>query len=70
MSIRKGTSVKWKWGDGYGTGKVEEIFHQDVERTIKKNKVKRQASEKEPAYLITQENGDQVLKSCTEVTPA
>lgn len=65
-----GTRVKWKWGNGHGYGEVQERFTDDVERTIKGNTVKREASGDEPAYLIEQEDGDQVLKSHSEVQKA
>jgi hypothetical protein len=67
---RKGTHVTWKWGNGTGNGKVAESFTDDVERTIKGEKIKRTASEKEPAYLIEQEDGGRVLKSHSELSKA
>lgn len=66
-SYNKGSKVKWKWGDGWGHGKVAEQFTDDVSKTIKGNEVTRKASSDEPAYLIEQEDGDQVLKSHSEV---
>jgi hypothetical protein len=62
-----GTQVAWKWGDATARGKIAEIFTEDVERTIKGAKVKRKADDKEPAYLIEQEDGDRVLKSHSEL---
>lgn len=64
-----GTSVKWKWGSGWGRGKVEESFTSKVTRQIKGNEVTRNASADEPAYLIEQEDGDRVLKSHSEIEP-
>ena len=64
---RQGTKVKWKWGSGYGHGKVSESFTEKVTRTISGNEVTREASSDEPAYMIEQEDGDRVLKSHTEV---
>ena len=66
----KGDSVSWKWGNGTGMGKVKQRFTSDVERTIKGSKVKREASKDEPAYLIEQEDGDEVLKSGSELKAA
>ncbi len=66
----KGTKVEWDWGNGTGTGKITEVFTDDVERQIDKNKVKRKASNDEPAYMIEQEDGDRVLKSHSEVRKA
>lgn len=68
--IRQGTKVKWSWGGNIARGKVKKVFHQDVEKTIKGSKVTRHASSDEPAYLIEQEDGDEVLKSASEVERA
>lgn len=68
--IRQGTRVKWSWGKGTGTGQVVERFTSDVTRTIKGSDVTRKASDDEPAYLIEQADGDQVLKSSTEIERA
>lgn len=68
--IREGSKVKWSWGNGEGTGKVVERFTDDVTRTLKGSEITRHASEDEPAYLIRQEDGDEVLKSVTEIEKA
>lgn len=70
MSISVGDRVKWSWGNGEAEGEVTERFTQKVSRTIKGSKVTRNASSDEPAFLIEQDDGDQVLKSCTEVEAA
>ena len=62
-----GTKVKWKWGDGWAKGKIEERFTEEVTRTIDGNEVTREASDDEPAYLIEQDDDDRVLKSHSEV---
>jgi hypothetical protein len=67
MAIRKGTKVRWKWGSSTAEGKVTEIHREKVTRTIKGEKVTRNATEDEPAYLIEQEDGAKVLKSASEV---
>jgi hypothetical protein len=67
---KTGTKVKWNWGNGTGTGEITERFTDDVTRTIKGNKVTRNASSDEPAYLIEQHDGDRVLKSHSEVSKA
>lgn len=66
-SYNKGDTVKWKWGDGYGEGKVTERFTSKVTRTIDGTDVTRNASDDEPAYLIEQDDGDRVLKSHSEL---
>ena len=68
--LQVGDRVEWNWGGGTGTGKVVEIFTEDVTRTIKGTEIKRTASSDAPAYLIEQSDGDQVLKSCSEVSRA
>lgn len=66
----KGDKVKWKWGNGEGTGKVEERFERRVERTLKGNKVVKNGTEDNPAYLIKQDDGDEVLKEGSELSKA
>ncbi len=63
-----GDTVEWSWGSGTGTGKVTERFTERVSRTLQGNEVTRDATEDEPAYLIEQDDGDEVLKSATEVS--
>lgn len=62
-----GDRVKWKWGEGYGEGKITERFTDKVVRTIDGTEVTRNASDDEPAYLIEQDDGDRVLKSHSEI---
>lgn len=69
-TYRVGDKVKWKWGQGYGEGKIAELFTKKVTRTIEGNEVTRDASDDEPAYLIEQDDGDRVLKSHSEVQKA
>lgn len=66
-SYNIGTDVKWKWGNGWGHGTVDERFTEKVTRTIDGSEVTRDASHDEPAYLIKQDDGDRVLKSHSEV---
>lgn len=60
--------MKWNWGSGEASGKVQESFSSRVTRTIKGNEVTRDASSDNPAYLIEQEDGDRVLKSHSELS--
>ena len=48
-------------------GEVTGVHKDDVERTIKGNKVKREASDEEPAVEIKTDKGQRVLKSTSEV---
>ncbi|MEM9791163.1 MAG: DUF2945 domain-containing protein [Planctomycetota bacterium] len=68
--IRSGTKVEWDYGQGTATGTVTEVYHEKVTKTFKGSEVTRNATEDEPAYLIEQEDGDEVLKSSTEVRRA
>ena len=68
MALRKGSRVSWTWGAHEAHGKIVERFTAKVTRTLKGTEVTREASAKEPAFLIEQEDGDQVLKSKSELT--
>ncbi len=70
QGYESGTIVEWDWGNGTAKDKVKERFTEDVEREIKGNSVKRNASEDEPAYMIEQDDGDRVLKSHSELRKA
>ena len=66
----EGTKVKWSWGNGTGTGKVEKSYTERVERKIDGNEVVRNADDENPAYYIEQEDGGHVLKSHSELEKA
>lgn len=68
--MRKGTKVKWNWGQGTGTGKVEQTFDRKVTRKLKGSEITRNGSKDDPALLIEQEDGDRVLKLASEVERA
>ena len=70
MSIRKGTEVSWSWGNGTGTGRVVEIHPEKVTRTLGGSEITRNGSDDDPAYVIEQEDGAQVLKLRSEVQRA
>ncbi len=63
----KGQNVKWNWGSGEGEGKIKERFEGEVERTLKGSKIKKNGSEDNPAFLIEQDDGDEVLKLGSEL---
>lgn len=67
MSISQGDTVVWDWGNGTGSGTVQKVYTQKITRTIKGSEITRNASDAEPAFLIEQDDGDQVLKSITEL---
>lgn len=68
MPYSKGTTIEWNWGNGTGSGEITHVYTQKITKTIKGNEVTREASDEEPAYLIKQDDGDEVLKSHSEVT--
>ncbi len=64
------TEVEWNWGQGIGRGKVSKVYQQKVTKTIKGSEITRNADDKNPAYLIEQDDGNQVLKSHSELKKA
>jgi hypothetical protein len=65
--MKKGDKVHWKYGKGEGKGTIKQKFEKDVRKNIKGSEIKRKASKDEPAYLVEQDNGNQVLKSESEL---
>ena len=65
--MKKGDTVTWKWGKSEAEGKIVKQYNEPVNKTIKGNKVKRNASKEEPAFEIEQDNGNKVLKSESEI---
>ncbi|QDV69128.1 hypothetical protein Poly24_28420 [Rosistilla carotiformis] len=70
QEFQKNQSVQWNFGSGVGKGKIKDAFISKVTRTIKGSEVTRNATEEEPAYLIHQDDGDEVLKCQSELTKA
>ena len=66
-SFQTNQYVKWDWGNGTGKGQIKERFEREVTRTLKGSEVTRDGSEDNPAYLIKQEDGDEVLKLGSEL---
>jgi hypothetical protein len=67
---QQGQWVEWDWANGTATGKVADSFTERVERTIDGSEITRNADEDNPAYLIEQEDGQQVLTSHSELRAA
>ena len=70
MSYQEGTKVEWDWGNGTGTGKVVKRYTQKITLKLQGSEVTRDASDDEPAYKIEQDDGDEVLKSESELRKA
>lgn len=66
----EGTHVEWDWGSGTASGKVVQVYTQKRTLKIKGEEVTRDASDDCPAYRIEQSDGDEVLKSHSEVRKA
>ncbi len=63
-----GDKVQWNWGSGTGEGTVQDVYTERVEKTIEGAEVTRNADTDNPAYLIEQDDGSQVLKSESELS--
>ena len=65
--IREGSEVKWKWGNGYGEGKVIETYNESVSKTIAGSKITRNGETNNKALYIETDDGSHVLKLESEV---
>lgn len=59
--------VQWKWLGRTVRGVIKEVYYKPVVKTIKSKKIKRNASESNPAYLVQSEAGNYALKLQTEL---
>jgi hypothetical protein len=66
--MKKGDKVHWNWGKSEAEGTIKEKSEKTVSKKIKGTIVKRKASKEEPAYIIVQKNGSEVVKSESELT--
>lgn len=66
----EGDEVQWDWGNGTARGKIAKKYTQKITLKIKGNEVTRDADDDCPAYKIEQDDGDEVLKSHSEVKKA
>jgi hypothetical protein len=65
--IETGSSVAWDWGKGTAEGKVKSVHRESITKTIKGSNITRNGTAKNPAYLIEQEDGTEVLKLRSEL---
>jgi hypothetical protein len=65
--ISQGTKVTWNWGQGTASGTVQKTYAKSITRSLKGTEVTRNGTKDDPALLIEQEDGDEVLKLCSEV---
>ena len=66
-SFQSDQYVEWDWGNGKGKGQIKERFEREVTRTLQGSEITKQGSEDNPAYLIKQDDGDEVLKLGSEI---
>lgn len=66
-TFQTNTKVQWDWGEGTAEGYVREVLRKKTTRTIKGTEVTRNGSDDDPAYLIEQQDGGEVLKLHSEV---
>lgn len=69
MQYQKGDQVSWPWGSGKADGEVQSVFHEKTVRKIKGTEVVRHGSNDNPAVYIKQNDGTEVLKLASEVSP-
>ncbi len=65
--MKKGDKVHWNWGKSQAEGTIKEKSEKTIAKKIKGTEVKRKASKEEPAYIIEQQNGTEVVKSESEL---
>lgn len=69
-TFRMGQKVLWDWGGGTAEGTIKDRYVRKVTRKIKGSEITRNGDRDNPAYLIEQEDGDEVLKLASELKPA
>ncbi len=65
--MKKGDKVHWNWGKSQAEGIIKQKSEKTITKKIKGTEVKRNASKEEPAYIIEQKNGTEVVKSESEL---
>jgi len=66
-SFQSDQYVQWDWGNGTAKGQIKERFEREVTRTLQGSEITRNGTEDDPAYLIKQDDGDEVLKLGSEI---
>ena len=66
-SFQSDQYVQWDWGNGTAKGQIKERFEREVTRTLQGSEITKNGTEDNPAYLIRQEDGDEVLKLGSEI---
>ena len=66
-SYQSNQYVQWDWGNGTAKGQIKERFEREVTRTLQGSEITKNGTEDNPAYLIKQDDGDEVLKLGSEI---
>lgn len=67
-TVKKGDQVEWQYGKGQAEGEVTQVQTKDITKKVQGKTVKRKGSRQEPALVIKQDNGKEVVKSASEVS--
>lgn len=65
--MKKGDKVHWNRGKSQAEGTIKDKSEKTIIKKIKGTEVKRKAGKEEPAYIIEQQNGTEVVKSESEL---
>ena len=65
--IRTCTTVHWAWGQHTASGRVVERFERTIKRELKGAEIVKHGTRQNPAYLIRQDDGSEVLKLRSEL---
>ncbi|MET0250286.1 MAG: DUF2945 domain-containing protein [Sphingobium sp.] len=68
--FRKGSRVKWNWGQDICRGRIAERFDGRVEWLVDGTPISRNGSRRDPAFLILSDRGGEVLKLASELSIA
>ena len=66
-SLRKGSTVSWKWGKSKADGKVEKTSASKTEIKSKGSKVTKNGTKDNKAVTIKQKDGTKVIKKESEL---
>jgi hypothetical protein len=62
-----GQTIRWKWGNGTATGKIENVVTKKTEIKSKRQTITRNGSDDNPAIVIKQEDGTKIIKLASEL---
>lgn len=62
-----GDRVQWSWGEGEAVGVIQEIIKEPITLELRGTMVRCEGSEEDPAFLIRQDDGDELVKRSSEV---